>query len=63
MFTTNCIVPPKSEEIRKRIFTTGSTGFPGCTHIVADANGKKIFEIIALAKTLPAPDEIEKVAL
>ncbi|NLP46313.1 MAG: hydroxylamine reductase [Epulopiscium sp.] len=61
LFTTNCIVPPKSEEIRKRIFTTGSTGFPGCTHIVADANGKKDFsEIIALAKTLPAPDEIEK---
>ncbi|MGI6227903.1 MAG: hydroxylamine reductase [Peptococcales bacterium] len=60
LFTTNCIVPPKSEEVRKRIFTTGSTGFPGCPHIVADANGKKDFsEIIALAKTLPAPNEIE----
>jgi len=60
LFTTNCIVPPKSEEVRKRIFTTGSVGFPGCSHIVADANGKKDFsEIIALAKTLPAPDEIE----
>jgi hydroxylamine reductase len=60
LFTTNCIVPPKSEEVRKRIFTTGSTGFPGCPHIVADANGKKDFsKIIALAKTLPAPDEIE----
>lgn len=60
LFTTNCIVPPKSEEVRSRIFTTGSTGHPGCKHIVADENGKKDFsEIIALAKTLPAPDEIE----
>lgn len=60
LFTTNCIVPPKSEEVRSRIFTTGSTGFPGCKHIPADENGKKDFsEIIALAKTLPAPDEIE----
>mgnify|MGYP001003832291 CR=1 FL=1 len=60
LFTTNCIVPPKSEEVRARIFTTGSTGFPGCKHIKADENGKKDFsEIIALAKTLPAPEEIE----
>lgn len=60
LFTTNCIVPPRSEEVRGRIFTTGSTGFPGCRHIEADENGKKDFsELIALAKTLPAPDEIE----
>lgn len=60
LFTTNCIVPPRSEEVRGRIFTTGSTGYPGCKHIGADENGKKDFsEIIALAKTLPAPDEIE----
>jgi len=60
LFTTNCIVPPRSEEVRGRIFTTGSTGYPGCKHIEADENGKKNFsEIIALAKTLPAPDEIE----
>lgn len=60
LFTTNCIVPPKSEEVRGRIFTTDSTGFPGCKHIEAEKNGKKDFsEIIALAKTLPAPDEIE----
>ena len=26
LFTTNCIVPPRSEEVRGRIFTTGSTG-------------------------------------
>ena len=60
LFTTNCIVPPRSEEIRSRIFTTGSTGYPGCKHIEADENGKKDFsEIINLAKTLPAPNEIE----
>ncbi|MDD4690056.1 MAG: hydroxylamine reductase [Eubacteriales bacterium] len=60
LFTTNCIVPPRSEEIRKRIFTTGSTGYPGCTHIVADENGYKDFsEVIELAKKLPAPTEIE----
>ena len=60
LFTTNCIVPPRSEEVRGRIFTTGSTGYPDCKHIEADENGKKDFsEIIALAKTLPAPDEIE----
>ena len=60
LFTTNCIVPPKSEEVRARIFTTGSAGFPGCKHIEAEKDGKKDFsEIVALAKTLPAPDEIE----
>ena len=60
LFTTNCIVPPRKEEIRSRIYTTGSTGYPDCKHIEADANGKKDFsEIIALAKTLPAPEEIE----
>lgn len=60
LFTTNCIVPPRSEEVRNRIFTTGSTGYPGCTHIEADEEGKKDFSaIIALAKTLPVPAEIE----
>ena len=60
LFTTNCIVPPRSEEIRARIFTTDAAGYPGCKHVKADANGKKDFsEIIALAKTLPAPEEIE----
>ncbi|MDF2999890.1 MAG: hydroxylamine reductase [Bacillota bacterium] len=60
LFTTNCIVPPRSEEVRSRIFTTGASGFPGCAHIEADENGKKDFsEIIALAKTLSAPTEIE----
>ncbi len=60
LFTTNCIVPPKSEEVRNRIFTTGASGYPGCQHIVADKDGKKDFSaIIEMAKTLPAPQEIE----
>jgi len=60
LFTTNCIVPPKSEEVRSRIFTTGAAGFPGCTHIIADSNGKKDFSpLIELAKKLPAPEAIE----
>ena len=60
LFTTNCIVPPRSEEIRSRIFTTGSSGYPGCKHINPGKDGKKDFsEIIALAKTLPSPKEIE----
>ncbi len=61
LFTTNCIVPPRSEEVRSRIFTTGATGYPGCVHIEPDENGKKDFsQIIELAKKLNAPTEIEK---
>ena len=59
LFTTNCIVPPK-DGTEKRIFTTGSAGYPGSKHICVDENGKKDFsEVIAMAKTLPAPTEIE----
>lgn len=59
LFTTNCIVPPKGG-MESRIFTTGSAGYPGMTHIVADENGHKDFsKIIELAKTLPSPTEIE----
>lgn len=60
LFTTNCIVPPKTPEVAGRIFTTGAAGFPGCPNISADENGKKDFSaIIEMAKTLPSPDEIE----
>lgn len=60
LFTTNCIVPPKTPEVAGRIFTTGAAGFPGCPNIPADENGKKDFSaIIEIAKTLPSPDEIE----
>lgn len=60
LFTTNCIVPPVSEAVRSRIFTTGASGYPGCTHIEADSNGRKDFsKMIELAKTLHHPEEIE----
>ncbi|PKM65855.1 MAG: hydroxylamine reductase [Firmicutes bacterium HGW-Firmicutes-2] len=59
LFTTNCIVPPKGDTV-KRIFTTGAAGFPGSTHILTDENGQKDFsQIIEMAKTLPSPTEIE----
>ncbi len=59
LFTTNCIVPPKGEQI-ERIYTTGASGFPGCTHIEADENGNKDFSaIIEHAKRLESPTEIE----
>ncbi len=60
LFTTNCLVPPRSEEVRSRIFTTGATGYPGCVHIEADEKGNKDFsQIIELAKKLNPPKEIE----
>ncbi len=61
LFTTNCIVPPKSEKVRKRIYTTGTSGYPGCKHIPIDENGVKDFsEIIEHAKRCEPPIEIEK---
>ena len=60
LFTTNCIVPPRKEGYRERMFTTGSTGLPGTKHIYKDENGRKDFsEIIELAKTCAPPVELE----
>ena len=60
LFTTNCIVPPRKEGYRERIFTTGSAGLPGAKHIIGDEKGKKDFtEIIELAKTTEPPKELE----
>jgi hydroxylamine reductase len=60
LFTTNCILPPKSSYM-DRIYTTGSSGFEGCKHVADRENGKpKDFSaIIEHAKRLPAPTEIE----
>jgi hydroxylamine reductase len=59
LFTTNCIVPPKEDQIA-RIYTTGASGYPGCKHIEPEGNGKKDFsEIIEHAKKLASPTEIE----
>ena len=61
LFTTNCIVPPLANAVYKeRMFTTNSTGYPGCKYIDKDAEGRKDFsEIIEIAKQCQPPVEIE----
>ena len=59
LMTTNCVVPP-AESYKDRLWTTGAAGFPGCRHIDGAYGETKDFsEIIAQAKTCPAPTEIE----
>lgn len=61
LMTTNCIVPPKNESYKSRMYTTGAAGFEGCIHIESDENGVKDFtEIIEHAKKCKAPTEIEQ---
>ena len=62
VFTTNCIVPPSATASYKdRIFTSNSTGYPGCRHLESDANGKKDYsEVISLARQCKAPEQIEE---
>jgi len=61
LFTTNCIVPPR-DSYSDRVYTTGSSGYPGFKHIPdrVDGEEKDFSEIIEHAKRLPAPEEIEK---
>ena len=60
LFTTNCITPPKAS-YADRVYTTGASGYPGFKHIPERQNGqaKDFSEIIAHAKRLAAPTEIE----
>ncbi|NLN14056.1 MAG: hydroxylamine reductase [Tissierellia bacterium] len=60
LFTTNCIVPPKAS-YADRVYTTGSSGYPGFKHIPdrKDGQPKDFSELIEHAKRLPAPTEIE----
>ncbi len=60
LMTTNCITPVK-DSYKDRIFTTGSSGYPGVQHIPDRKNGKeKDFSVIIdLAKKCPPPEEIE----
>ena len=60
LFTTNCIVPPKAE-YADRVYTTGSSGYPGFKHIPDRVEGraKDFSSLIEHAKKLPAPTEIE----
>ena len=61
LFTTNCIVPPKAS-YSDRVYTTGSSGYPGFKHIPdrVDGKAKDFTELIEHAKRLPAPTEIER---
>ncbi|MHC1691342.1 MAG: hydroxylamine reductase [Bacteroidales bacterium] len=62
LFTTNCIVPPKSTSTYSdRIYTTGASGYPGFVHISDRKDGKpKDFSIlIEHAKKCQPPVEIE----
>ena len=60
LFTTNCIVPPNESYI-DRIYTTGASGFDGCTHIPdrKDGQPKDFSIIIEHAKKCASPTEIE----
>ncbi len=60
LFTTNCIVPPR-DSYKSRVYTTGASGFDGCTHIPDRKNGspKDFSLIIEHAKRCLPPTEIE----
>jgi len=60
--TTNCIIPMKKKNTYKdRVFTTGVVGYPGVKHIAdrADGGAKDFSQIVDLAKTCKAPEELE----
>ncbi|MBN1463897.1 MAG: hydroxylamine reductase [Paludibacteraceae bacterium] len=62
LFTTNCIVPPRSTSTySNRVYTTGAAGYPGFKHIEDRLpNGQKDFsELIIRAKECLPPQEIE----
>lgn len=60
LFTTNCIVPLR-DSYRDRIYTTGSSGYPGCPHIPDREPGKEkdFSPIIEHARRCAPPTEIE----
>ncbi len=62
LFTTNCIVPPKSTSTyADKVYTTGAAGFDGFKHIADRAKGgqKDFSAIVEHAKKCEAPIEIE----
>jgi hydroxylamine reductase len=62
LFTTNCIVPPRSTSMyADRVYTTGAAGFNGFPHIEDRKNGqvKDFSKLIEHAKQCKAPTEIE----
>lgn len=63
LFTTNCIVPPRSTSTyADRVYTTGASGFAGFKHIADRQKGKaKDFSaLIEHAKRCAPPVEIEQ---
>lgn len=63
ILTTNCLIPIKKENTYlSRLFTTGVVSYPGASHIPDRKQGgaKDFSEVINLAKTCKAPEEIEQ---
>lgn len=62
LLTSNCIVPPLDGcNYKERLFTTNAAGYPGCTHIEADAEGHKNFlPLIQMARKCCPPVSFEK---
>ncbi len=63
LFTTNCIVPLKSNNTYlSRLYTTGASGYPGATHIPdrEDEKPKDFSAIIEQAKKCAPPVQLEE---
>ena len=59
LMTTNCVVPP-AESYKDRLWTTGTTGYPGCKHIDGAYGEVKDFSaLIKQATSCPPPEELE----
>jgi len=59
LLTSNCIVPPKKTYI-DRLYTTGSVGYDGATHIVPKDGKKDFSAIIGQAKACEPPVQLEE---
>lgn len=59
LLTSNCIIPPRESYIG-RLYTTGSVGYDGATHIVARDGQKDFSTLIEQAKTCEPPIQLEE---
>ncbi|WP_319507730.1 hydroxylamine reductase [uncultured Methanolobus sp.] len=59
LLTSNCIIPPKESYIA-RLYTTGSVGYDGATHIVVEDGKKDFSAIIEQAKKCEPPVQLEE---
>jgi hydroxylamine reductase len=62
LMTSNCIVPPKKTYL-DRIYTTGSVGFDGVTHLIGKEGQKDFSAIIEQAKKCEPPIQLEEGAI